>query len=100
MTPDSHPTITFNTLLQKWNENPNFFNGLPEYCFVVPLAEKIKEKNCTCGMGQELAAARAAFNLISTSLSEEAVSRMKALFNVEKLCFGLESQDGFDVRCY
>ena len=100
MASNSLPTIRLNTLINKWNENPNFLNALPEFNFVVPLAQKIKEKNCTCGLGSEMAAAQNAFNLISASLSDEAVGRMKVLFETEKLCFAIESQNDFNVQCY
>lgn len=93
-------TIILNTLLEKWKENPNIFDALPEFNFVPPLGAKIKEKGCTCGMGTEIGTARSAFNSVVSNLNEEQVGRMKFLFEKEQLCFGIQTNDTFDVKCY
>lgn len=98
--PETYQTITTNSLINKWNENPDLFNLLQEFCFIPPLAAKIKAKNCTCGLGKEIQAATSAFNLIVESLSDNSVTKMKNLFNLEKLCFGIQTSDNFEVKCY
>jgi hypothetical protein len=96
----TYQTITVNSLINKWNETSEIFNELPEFCFIPPLAAKIKAKNCTCGLGSEIAAATTAFNLVVDSLPDSSVVKMKSLFQTEQLCFGIQTSGNFEVKCY
>lgn len=93
-------TIMVNSLIEKYNQNSNIFNGLPEFNFIAPLAEKIKSKGCTCGMGSEMGFANEIFNNTVLNLNDESVTRIKDLLQMEKLCFGVQTQNGFEVKCY
>lgn len=93
-------TIMVNNLVQRYNANPDIFNALPEFSFIGPLAAKIKAKGCTCGLGGELHAANEVFNMTVSHLNDEQVSRMKTLLGVESLYFGIQNQNGFELKSY
>ncbi len=95
-------TVVLNTLFALFASNPDAFNALPEFAFVVPLAERLKRKGCSCGEGQNIADATAKFNEVVQALPEESIARIKAILNVGpgKLLFGIQTGTDFHVKEY
>lgn len=94
-----HP-ITVRDFMGKYMEDTRFFEYLPEFTFIKHVAQKAKEKNCTCGLGNEIAAVTQVFNDFVQDVSPELQQKVQAVFGVQKLCFAVQSADSYDVKCY
>ena len=97
---ESQKIITMNELLNKYTEDENVFKTLPEFSFLQPLAETIKRKGCRCGQNQALHQAQETFNQTVSNFDESATPKMKFFFLTEKLCFGVQTVNNFEIKCY
>lgn len=92
--------ITLNELLDKYPQDGNLFDKLIEFSAFASLAKGIKERGCRCGRYQEIQQAQILFNQIAKNLSDESVARIKSIFEKDQLCFGIQTIDNFDLKCY
>lgn len=94
------PVLVLNNLFELYKGDPRVFQQLPEFAFIIPLAEKIKAKGCMCGLRNEVAEATQTFNVIVKTLTPEAQQRMKTVLGRDPLIFGLQSPTGFESITY
>lgn len=96
-------TLGVRNFMNKYLENENIFSELPEFLFIQPVARKVKEKKCTCGLNPEIARTTLAFNDLVENLDISVAQKVASVFGIqeESICFGLQQQDGsFHVKCY
>lgn len=91
--------ISVRDFMSKYIEDEKFFDYLPEFSFIKPVSQKAKEKNCTCGLGPEIARVTEMYNDFVESISPELQIKVKAVFGTEKLCFAIQKADDYSVKC-
>lgn len=93
-------SITVRDFIGKYQQDENVFKDIPEFSFIKPVAAKVKQQNCFCGLGEQMNRATLTFNDIVNDLSEETINKIRVLFQTETVCFGIQVQGGFSTRCY
>lgn len=92
--------LTVRNFIDKYLSDENLFDFIPEFSFIKSVASKVKLQNCFCGLGEELNRTTLVFNDFVDNLSEETVSKIRVLFGNEKVCFSIQNQSSWSVRCY
>jgi hypothetical protein len=94
-------TLGVRDFISKYVTDQTLFDQIPEFSFIKPVAQKTKEKNCTCGLGPEIARTTLTFNDFVAELTPEIIEKVRQVFGITQVCFGLQQQDGaFHVKCY
>lgn len=92
--------IDVKKLVEMWRKDENIFLAIPEFQFIIPLASKVKEKNCYCGLSKELQDITYHYNSIIRNLEENTISRIKSVFGFTKLSFAIQTSQNFEVIEY
>jgi hypothetical protein len=95
-----YPTITINVLINYLNNDKKLFEGISDFNFMIPLADKLKKRGCMCGLGGDFAAATHTFNEIVQNLKPETIEILKKNFNTNNLCFGVQTKLNYGLKCY
>jgi len=94
-----HP-LSVRDFVKKYQEDDTFFDQIPEFSFIKPVAQKVKAQNCFCGLGEEMNRTTMTYNDVVQEVEAPVLSKLKALFGHDKICFAIQTQEGFSVRSY
>ena len=94
-----HP-LTVRDFIGKYLNDETFFEKVPEFSFIRPVATKVKGQNCFCGLGEDINRATMIYNDFVKELSEDVVKKVAEAFETPKVCFSIQSQAGHSVQCY
>jgi len=95
-----HPTITINNLVNYLNHQPDLYRNIPEFHFAIPLADKVKQRGCHCGLGGDFAATTTQFSTMAQNISPESIEIIKKQLNIDKICFGVQTKHNYELKCY
>jgi hypothetical protein len=99
----SNRTVTLGVrdFVNKYVTDQNIFSFLPEFSFIKPVAAKVKEKGCTCGLNQEIQRVTAIYNDFVDSVDVDLAQKVAVTFNLDKVCFGIQDAQGnYSVKCF
>lgn len=93
-------TLSLQFIIQHINGDNNPFKGLHEFDFLNPLAAQVKRKGCYCGLGGEMAERVKELNQIAQNITPESITVLKQRLDLDKICFGIQTSNNYDTKCY
>ncbi len=91
---------TFNFILNKAKDNPDFYKDIPELSFISDLGREVKKRGCFCGLGPRVRDTNIQYGALVRNMEPDLVTRLKKLFNLEQICFNYQSPAGIEKFIY